>query len=614
MLNFSIVGRTSPLTYSRVQSHAAAALVNFCEEAEKETLEPYLDDLLKRLLALLTHETKRYVQEQALSTIATIADSAEQAFGRYYDHLMPLLFRVLDQPHDAQAKENRLLNAKAMECATLIALAVGKERVGVDAVQLVNVLGRIQTSVQDPDDPQGSYLLHCWGRMCRVMGNDFLPYLPSVMPPLLELASAKADVQILDGTIFVYRTSMSPCSLVLTYAIDDEQLATIEQEEGWELLPVRGKFLGIKTSALDDKYMAIELLVIYAQQLQAHFEPYVHVVLKDIAIPGLRFFFNDAVRVASAKLVPQLLKSVREAHGPQSPQLAAIWQPTVAKLLEDLASEPAVDTLAEMYQCFYESVEVVGQNCLTQETMATFISAADASLAEYQNRHENRLLEAQKPEEDREDPDELMYAVEDDQSLLADMNKAFHTIFKNQGVSFLPQWERLIPYYDRFINSSDPTQRQWALCIMDDVLEFCGPEAWKYQAHFTGPLVQGLTDKIPANRQAAAYGVGVAAQNGGPAFSEFVAHTIRQLFEATQLPKARQEDHVFATENACASIAKILHFNSSKVSDIQTVVNHWITTLPVVNDDEAAPYAYRFLADLIEQYGPPHHPCIAHWC
>ena len=180
--------------------------MNFCEEAEKETLEPYLDDLLKRLLALLTQDTKRYVQEQALSTIATIADSAEQAFGRYYDHLMPLLFRVLDQPHDAQAKENRLLNAKAMECATLIALAVGKERVGADAVQLVNVLGRIQTSVQDPDDPQGSYLLHCWGRMCKVMGNDFLPYLPSVMPPLLDLASAKADVQILEGMISVYRT------------------------------------------------------------------------------------------------------------------------------------------------------------------------------------------------------------------------------------------------------------------------------------------------------------------------------------------------------------------------------------------------------------------------
>lgn len=102
----------------RVQAHAAAALVNFCEEAEKHILEPYLDELLNRLLVLL-RSSKRFVQEQALSTIATIADSAEAAFGRYYDTLMPLLFEVLRRETSA---EYRLLRAKAMECATLIGM------------------------------------------------------------------------------------------------------------------------------------------------------------------------------------------------------------------------------------------------------------------------------------------------------------------------------------------------------------------------------------------------------------------------------------------------------------------------------------------------------------
>ncbi|KAL7272625.1 importin subunit beta-3 [Rhizina undulata] len=567
----------------RVQSHAAAALVNFCEEAEKEVLEPYLDDLLKRLLALLRDDQKRYVQEQALSTIATIADSAEAAFARYYDTLMPLLFNVLNRPQDERSKELRLLNAKAMECATLIALAVGRERLGNDAIQLVQVLGKIQQSVSDPDDPQGSYLLHCWGRMCRVMGNDFLPYLPAVIPPLLELASAKADVQLLD---------------------DEEHIAQVEQEEGWELVRVRGKYIGIKTAALDDKYMAIELLVIYAQQLEAAFEPYVNAVMREIAIPGLSFFFNDAVRVASAKCVPQLLNSIKKAHGPGSQHLAEIWLPTIAKILEALGSEPDVNTLAEMYQCFYESVEVVGRNSLTIEAMGGFISAAETALREYQERVESRLEEARKPEEEREDPEDMLYAIEDDQTLLSDMNKAFHTIFKNMGVNFLPQWERLLPFYDAFITNPDPTQRQWALCIMDDVLEFCGPESWKYQAHFVKPLIDGLSDNIPANRQAAAYGVGIAAKNGGPMFSEFVAATIPKLFEVTQHPQARQDDHVFATENACASIAKILHFNPSKVADVQTVVQAWVATLPIVNDDEAAPYAYSFLAQLIDSKNP----------
>jgi hypothetical protein len=68
-------------------------------------------------LFVLLQSDKRFVQEQALSTIATIADSAEAAFGKYYDTLMPLLFNVLQ---DENRKELRLLRAKAMECATLI--------------------------------------------------------------------------------------------------------------------------------------------------------------------------------------------------------------------------------------------------------------------------------------------------------------------------------------------------------------------------------------------------------------------------------------------------------------------------------------------------------------
>ncbi|TGZ80208.1 ARM repeat-containing protein [Ascodesmis nigricans] len=567
----------------RVQSHAAAALVNFCEEAEKEILEPYLDDVMKRLLNLLHNDQKRYVQEQSLSTIATIADSAGPSFARYYSTLMPLLFNVLDRPLDESSKDLRTLNAKAMECATLIALAVGKEAMGQDAIRLVNVLGRIQQSVADPDDPQGSYLMHCWGRMCRVLRNAFLPYLPAVMPPLLELASAKADVHLLD---------------------DDEQIAQLEQEEGWELVPVRGKFIGIKTSALDDKYMAIELLVIYCQHLEGAFEPYVATVMKDIALPGLSFFFNDAVRVASAKLIPQLLNSIKKAHGPTSPQLGEIWSVTIRKVIEALASEPAVDTLAEMYQCFYEAVDVAGPNCLTAEHMTAFVTAVDKCLGEYQNRHEMRLADAQKPEDERDPEDEMLYAIEDDQTLLSDMNKAFHTIFKNHGISFLPYWERLVNYYTSFIRSSDETMRQWALCIVDDVLEFCGHDSFKYQPHFAEPLMAGLADPIPANRQAACYGIGVAAQNGGPAYADFCAASLERLFAACQHPNARLDDHVFATENACASIAKILKFNANKVQNAQAIVEHWISTLPIVNDDEAAPYAYNFLADLIEQQNP----------
>jgi importin-5 len=563
---------------ARVKSHAAAALVNFCEEAEKSVLEPYLDDLLTHLYQLLQNE-KRYVQEQALSTIATIADAAEQAFGKYYDSLMPLLVNVLRQDN---AKEHRLLRAKAMECATLIALAVGKERLGADAMTLVELLANIQTSITDSDDPQSQYLMHCWGRMCRVMGAEFLPFLPNVMPPLVTLASAKADIQLLD---------------------DDEQVERMQQEEGWELVPVKGKMIGIKTSSMDDKHMAIELIVVYAQVLEGAFAPYVADIMEKIALPGLAFFFHDPVRYVSAKLVPQLLNSYKKAYGPRSNEMAGLWNGTVIKLLEVLSAEPAIDALAEMYQCFYESVEVLGGTCLTREHMNKFMEGVQSTLEDYKDRVQQRDEDRQAADGDdaEDDAEEILMAIEDDQTLLSDMNKAFHVIFKYHGSEFLPPWESLIRTYEDFLKSQETTQRQWALCIMDDVLEYCGAHSTHYAGYITQPLIDGCKDASPAIRQAAAYGIGVAAHHGGAAWAPFLGGAIPYLFQAAQVQDARSEDNVYATENASAAIAKILHNNSSNVVNIDAVITQWVDTLPVTNDEEAAPYAYAYLTELIEK-------------
>jgi hypothetical protein len=354
---------------------------------------------------------------------------------------------------------------------------------------------------------------------------------------------------------------------------------------------------------MDDKHMAIELLVVYAQVLEEDFAPHADEIMEKIALPGLAFFFHDPVRFVSAKLVPQLLSCVKKAYGPQSEQLASLWGKTVDKLLEVLTAEPAVDTLAEMYQCFYESVEVIGRPCLTDAHLARFIEGVNSTLEDYKDRvtqreEERRGVAAEDAEDEQE---ELLMAIEDDQTLLSDMNKAFHCVFKYHNANFLRHWEHLLPTYQGFLKSGDPTQRQWGLCIMDDVLEYCGPQSSQYANYITQPLLQGCQDPSPAIRQAAAYGIGVAARHGGDAWSAFLGGAVAYLFQVMRVPDARDEDNVYATENACAAIAKILHFNASAVAQPDQVVSEWINTLPITNDEEAAPYAYLYLAELISK-------------
>jgi len=186
-------------SFPRVQAHGAAALVNFAEEADKAVIAPYLDHIFQRLLILL-NTGKTYVQEQAITTIATVADSAEEMFIKYYSAIMPLLMSILRQ---ATQKEFRLLRGKAMECATLIALTVGKETFAPNAAELIDLLKTTQESVEDSDDPQCSYLLAAWARVCEVLKEDFIPYLGIVMPPLLESAQLKPDFAVVDRMYFL---------------------------------------------------------------------------------------------------------------------------------------------------------------------------------------------------------------------------------------------------------------------------------------------------------------------------------------------------------------------------------------------------------------------------
>lgn len=105
----------------------------------------------------------KFVQTQAITTLATVADAAGppplcdlltligRSFGKYYNSIMPNLMAILKTPYP---KEYRLMKGKVMECATLIALAVGKQLFLPHAHEFIEILKQGQLSCTDDDDPQ----------------------------------------------------------------------------------------------------------------------------------------------------------------------------------------------------------------------------------------------------------------------------------------------------------------------------------------------------------------------------------------------------------------------------------------------------------------------------
>ncbi|KAI8992324.1 armadillo-type protein [Pilobolus umbonatus] len=561
----------------RIQAHAAAAMVNFCEEADKKILDPYLDPIFEHLLVLL-NTNKTYVQEQAITTIATVADAAEDKFIKYHSVIMPLLLNILRQASD---KQYRLLRARAIECASLIALAIGKKAFSPYTTEFIHILAEIQQSVTEADDVQTTYLLAAWARMCKMMGQDFLPYLPNIMPPLLQSAKLTPEITFLDP--------------------DEDPETKYSPDDGWEYVGINGQQIGIKTSVLEEKHTAMEMLVSYARDLGAGFLPYVGQVL-EISLPLLKFYFHEGVRHAAAVLIPILLKDAKEANVSPA-DLSNMWNTVFEKVFKVITIEDDLSFLAQSYSTFTDSLEILGKTCLQPSQVESFVKAAEDQIKSSLTRLNNREQEKQTGEYDADDEEQLAEEEAVEEDVLSELARAIQAVFKVMNTAFLPYFDKILPFIVQFLSHPSSSARQWAICVFDDLIEYTGPASYNYSNYFLQSMISSVSDTAFDVRQAAAYGLGVMGQFGGPQYADACAAALEPLFNLINAPGSREEDIVFVTENAISAIAKICKFNSSKFN-VDSVLSAWLATLPIVNDDQEAPIVYTYLLDLLESNHP----------
>ncbi|CAL1597860.1 unnamed protein product [Knipowitschia caucasica] len=277
----------------RVQALAAAALISITRYCPKSLLFPYLDSLVQHLCAIMQAKLQELIQkgtklvlEHVVTSIASVANTAEEKFVPYYDLFMPSLKNIVE---NAVQKELRLLRGKTIECISLIGLAVGKEKFMSDAAAVMQLLLKTQTDFNDleDDDPQTSYMISAWARMCKILGKEFQQYLPVVMGPLMRTASIKPEVALLDT----------------------QDMESISEDDGWEFVNLGDQqSFGIKTAGLEEKATACQMLVCYAKELKEGFMEYAEEVAK-LMVPLLKFYFHDDILFT---LISHLFTSVFE--------------------------------------------------------------------------------------------------------------------------------------------------------------------------------------------------------------------------------------------------------------------------------------------------------------
>lgn len=183
-----------------------------------------------------------------------------------------------------------MLRGKTIECVSLIGLAVGPEKFITDASEVMDMLLSTHSEEDLPDDdPQISYLISAWARLCKILGKQFEQYLPLVMGPILRTAAMKPEVALLDN----------------------EDMEGVEGDLDWQFVSLgEQQNFGIKTAGLEDKASACEMLVCYARELKEGFADYAEEVVR-LMVPMLKFYFHDGVRTAAAESLPCLLECAK---------------------------------------------------------------------------------------------------------------------------------------------------------------------------------------------------------------------------------------------------------------------------------------------------------------
>jgi importin-5 len=152
----------------------------------------------------------------------------------------------------------------------------------------------VQNKQLDSRDPQKTYLLSAWQRICLLMKKEFTPFLKEVIPSLFQMATLNPEMSIQGiekaGDLIDVLSEVKP----------------VDAKDGDK------HKISITTDEIEEKDVAIQMIAVFIDELGSGFAEYVEPTSK-ILLSMIQYEANDSIRNSVAGALPGLIKSVKEA-------------------------------------------------------------------------------------------------------------------------------------------------------------------------------------------------------------------------------------------------------------------------------------------------------------
>ena len=545
----------------RVVAHALAAFTNFLESCNAEQASPHFNTLYQKIIGLL-HNGIVYVKEACLSTLSALCEGAPNLFKPALPEVMGLIFNVLETANKPEFNE---LIGNAIECATIIAKVYGAESFAPYSEKLIHDMIKIQSqSVQvDGADPQKSYIIAGWQRLCITLGDKLLPYIDNIMPDLLKIADEPLKGSNDAGTA--------------------------------------------KTTDYERAEIAVQMINVFLEAMGAGLGKFVEAIY-NYAIKVCNSYLNDDIKLSAMGLLPGIVK-IYNLNYPDS--IVPFSKDVVNKIWAIIDSETDPAIISEELYNMQKVLKHAGK-IYSQEELSQFMVKSEEHIKKSETRKEEILDAYDTEEEAAEDLEMVMNADKDaEDDLKLEIANVFGILFKTHKVDALNLFQQIYQNHISisFANEKHIKSIHYGIFLIDDSLEHLG-EFLNHDViiNFMQLLLRYCLNADLDIRQSAVFGIGLVAQILKEKFQPYFEEVIKIITQTIDIPKGENDlnkQYHTCKENAISTFGKILMVSWGQLSAdrLQIMVDYWINHLPIVHDPKEAIIQHNMLMQaLINNY------------
>lgn len=582
----------------RLVAMAAATIDQFFEELDEDdeeefteeewenrvsdykSMQPYMNPVASALIPALGNAQHDFQKQAILTCFATLTQVAGKLFTPFVDQLVPLYQQVLGLSENADSNEQlqriRKMKCGAIECTTLLASQVGAQAFNAYAHDVCNYLMSVLAEGLDSDDVRLRYILRGWTCMVECLKQDVLPYLDNVIPRLIEVANLDCDAVVTDAEVG-----------------DDEET---KQDSRVQIVRIQDKDEGTKTvklhtSLIEDKDLAITIIMCIVQELKGHMGPYVQPIM-ETSLKLLEFLAYPDIRDTAAETLGYLSVTIQEADPTNA---AAYLQHVLPSILKALEEEPEVSVARQMIEAVGKIADNAPAGSLTGDSVTSAGRILHEIFEESLERLEMYINERAKGNHGSEDDelDDLDHAAKSEDFLLTEVGETVGKLVKTTP-EFIPLFtSEFLPFVSRLLDQTKPANyHRLGLCILCDFVEHGGDSAVPHLGVIADAFVTFCQSTESEVVQAAMFGGGVAAElvaryvpqpnEQSAAFARTMCeHCVRFLLT----PSSREDEGLSVAANAVSSALRIIE-SFPDVIDIPTTMRAVVSHLPVQDDKD----------------------------